>query len=62
MNHLFINENLTQRRKQLSWLAKQKVKEDKLRARMDKRWSNFCKKIENHDKIIVKTENDFNKL
>ena len=62
MNHLFINENLTQRRKHLFWQAKQKVKE----LNYEYIWTNngqiFVRKNENEDKILAKTENDLNKL
>ena len=61
MNHLFINKNLTQR-KHLFWQAKQKVKE----LNNEYIWTNngqiFERKNENEDKILVKTENDSNKL
>ena len=62
MNHLFINKNLTQRRKNLLWQAKQKVKE----LNYEYIWTNngqiFVRKNENEGKILVKTDNDLNKL
>ena len=62
MHHLFMNENLTQKRKHLLWQAKQKVKE----LNHEYIWTNkgqiFVRKNQNKDKILVKMENDLNKF
>ena len=62
MNYFFINENLTQRRKHLFWQAKQKVKKLNYEYIWTKNGQIFVRKNENEDKILVKTENDLNKL
>ena len=62
MNYLFINENLTHRRKHLFWQAKQKVKELNYEFIRKNNGQFFVRKNENEDKIIVKTKNNLNKI
>ena len=62
MEHLFINENLTQRTKRLFWLTKQKAK----KLNYNFIWTNngqiYVRETVDSNKIHVKVENDLNKL
>ena len=62
MEHLFINENLTQRKKRLFWLTKQKAKELNHKFIWTNNGQIYARETEDSDKIHVKVENDLNKL
>ena len=62
MENLYVNKNLTQRRKRLFWLTKQKVED------LDNKfiWTSngqICqRKNENSEKVLVRIERDLDKL
>ena len=62
MENLYINENLTQRRKRLFWLTKQKAKE----LGYSFIWTNngqiYVRETEEYEKMHIKFENDLDKL
>ena len=62
MENLYINENLTQRRKRLFWLTKQKAKE----LGYSFIWTNngqiYVRETEESEKMHIKFENDLDKL
>ena len=60
MEKFYVNENLTQRKKRLFWLAKQKVKELKYEYLWTHNGQIYDWKNENSEKFQVNTENDFN--
>ena len=56
MEQLFINENLTQKRKRLFWLTKQKAKSLEYNFYWTFNGNIFLRKQENTDKIITRKE------
>ena len=62
MTCLYINENLTQRRKRLFWKTKQKASE----LNYNYIWSNsgqiYVRKDEESNRILIKTESDLDNL
>ena len=62
MAHLFVNENLTQRRKRLFWLSKQKAKELGYSYFWTHNRQIFVRKNEESEKIFIRTESDLDKL
>ena len=62
IKHLFINENLTQRRKRLLWLTKQKAKELDYKFIWTSNGQIYLRETEDSDKIHVKAEINLNKL
>ena len=59
---LFVNENLTQPRKQLFWKTKQKAKELGFKFFWTNNGQIYVRENEDSEKIQVKTENDLNNL
>ena len=62
MAHLFANENLTQRRKRLFWLSKQKAKALGYIYFWTHNGQLFVRKNEESEKIFIRTESDLDKL
>ena len=62
MEKLFINENLTQRRKRLFWLSKQKAKELEYKYFWTQNGQIFVRKNEESEKVLIRTENDLDQL
>ena len=62
MTYLYINENLTQRRKRLFWKTKQKA----IELDYSYIWSNngqiYVRKDQDNDRIAIKTESDLDNL
>ena len=61
MTHLFVNENLTQRRRRLFWLSKQKAKELACNYFWTHNGQIFVRKNEESE-IFIRTERDLDKL
>ena len=62
MEKLFINENLTQRRKRLFWQSKQKAKELEYKYFWTPNGQIFVRKNEESEKVLIRTENDLDQL
>ena len=62
MAHLFVNENLTQRRKRLFWLSKPKAKELGGNYFWTHNGQIFVRKNKESEKIFIRTESDLDKL
>ena len=62
MEHLYVNKNLTQRRKRLFWLTKQKAKE----LNYNFIWTNngqiYVRDDKESERILIKTENNLDTL
>ena len=61
-NKLYVNENLTQRRKRLFWLAKQKVKELNYKFIWTSNGQIFIREDEKADSLPIRTEYDLDNL
>ena len=62
MEKLFINENLTQRRKHLFWLSKQKAKELNCKYFWTQNGQIFVRKNEESEKVLIRSESDLDQL
>ena len=62
MVHLFVHENLTQRRKRLFWLSKQKAKEVGYNYFWTHNGQIFVHENEESEQIFIRTESDLDKL
>ena len=62
MEKLFINKNLTQRRKRLFWLSKQKAKELVYKHFWSQNRQIFVRKNEESEKVLIRSESDLDKL
>ena len=62
MNKLYVNENLTQRRKRLFWLAKQKAKELNYKFIWTSNGQIFIREDEKADSLPIRTEYDLDNL
>ena len=62
MNKLHVNENLTQRRKRLFWLAKQKAEELDYRFTWTSNGQIFIHQDEKADSLSVRNEYDLDNL
>ena len=62
MNKLYVNENLTQCRKHLFWLAKQKAKELDYKFIWTLNGQIFFREDEKADSLPIRTENNFDNL
>ena len=62
MEHLFVNENLTKKRKRLFWMTKQKAKSIGYKFYWTFNGTIFIRKQEGSDKIIIRKEEDLNSL
>ena len=62
MEKLFINENLTQRRKRLFWNTKQKAKELGYKFFWTHNGQIYTRKVEESEKIYIRTESDLERL
>ena len=58
METLFINKNLTQRRKRLFWLSKQKAKELEYKYFWIQNGQIFIRKSEEGEKVLIRSESD----
>ena len=62
MTELYINENLTQRRKRLFWRSKQQAKELSYKYIWTNNGQIYVRKDKNHERILITTETDLDKL
>ena len=62
MEKLFINENLTQRRKRLFWLSKQKAKELEYKYFWTQNGQIFVRKNEESENVLIRTKSDLDQL
>ena len=62
MNKLYVNENLTQRRKRLFWLARQKAKELDFKFIWTSNSQIFIREDEKADSLPIRTEYDLDNL
>ena len=62
MEHLFVNENLTKKKKRLFWMTKQKAKSIRYKFYWTFNGTIFIRKQEGSDKIILHKEEDLNSL
>ena len=62
MEHLFVNENLTKKRKRLFWMTKQKAKSIGYKFYWTFNGTIFIRKQEGSDKIIIRKVEDLNSL
>ena len=62
MNKLYVNENLTQRRKRIFWLAKQKAKELNYKFIWTSNGQIFIREDEKANSLPIRTEYDLDNL
>ena len=62
MEKLFMNENLTQRRKRLFWLSMQKAKELEYKYFWTQNGQIFVRKNEESEKVLISSESDLDQL
>ena len=62
MEKLFINENLTQRRKRLFWLSNQKAKELEYIYFWTQNGQIFDRKNEESEKVLIRSESDLDQM
>ena len=62
MEHLFVNENLTKKKKRLFWMTKQKAKSIGYKFYWTFNGTIFTRKQQGSDKIFIRKEEDLNSL